>query len=410
MYSDQSKAYYNDSTPTPGLMTQEVREEKSTHQQSLIFGLPLETRFQETRILLTPHDAGVLVHRGHRVLVQRNAGVGARFTDTAYASFGAEIVETASEIFKADIILKVMPPDENEIELMKPRQVLFSTLNFVGYDRRYFQMLMKKRITSFCIEDIREEDGSYPVIRAMGEIAGNASIYLASHYLSDPQLGKAKMLGGFSGIRPVEILILGAGTVAEYAIRSALGMGAVVKVFDASVSKIRRLQSLLHDRISTALLTPDALATALPSADVVIGAVYSSHHVSPCILTEKMVASMSPGSVLIDISIDHGGCAESSRITSLDNPVYQHFGVTHYCVPNLLSRFSNTASIALSNYFLHFFTSTEEPWNVELALQRNLGLRNAAYIYHGILTKNSISRKTGIPYKDINLLISSMHQ
>lgn len=410
MFSEKSKPYYDDNGPGQRLMPQEILDEPRIGDKKLSFGLPLETRFQETRILLTPHDAGLLVGFGHKVLMQRGAGNGARFSDEEYASNGVIITESANEVFNADIILKVIPPTYEEIAMMKNRQYLFSTLNFMDKDKRYYQELMRKKITAICLESIREEDGSYPVIRAMSEIAGNACIYLASRYLSDPQMGQSRMLGGFSGVDPVEIIILGAGTVAEYATRSALGMGAHVKIFDTSIRKIRRLQSLLQERVYTNLLTTDTLSKALPTADVVICSIYSHERKTPCILTEDMIASMKHGSVLIDISIDRGGCSETSHLTSLDNPVYEKHGVIHYCVPNLLSRFSNTSSIALSNFFYNFFEETAEIGGVKQMLRRYMGLRNAAYIYYGVLTKKSISQKNGLPYKDINLLISSMDQ
>jgi len=410
MFGDSGKPLFEDGNPGQGLMPREILEEPKTKGKQLVIGIPKEHRFHETRILLTPHDAGQLVINGHKVVMERDAGQGARFSNEEYAAQGVIITDSRDEVYHSDIILKLMPPSQDEIGMMKSRQILFSTLNFVDNDKHYFQALMQKKVTAICLESIREEDGSYPVIRAMSEIAGNACIYLASRYLSDPRMGQSRMLGGFSGVDPVEIIILGAGTVAEYATRSALGMGAHVKIFDPSIRKIRRLQSLLQERVYTNLLTPDAISKALPTADVVICSMYTHHRETPCVLTEDMVRTMRQGSVLIDISIDRGGCAETSRTTFLNDPVYEKHGVIHYCVPNLLSRFSHTASVALSNYFCRFLEETTESGGVHQILRRIPSLRNSAYLYHGVLTKKSISHKTGLPYKDINLLISSMDQ
>ncbi len=406
MYSEHGKPYYSDA----GMMPQEKLAEPRTRENRMSFGIPAERHFRESRILLVPHDAGILAEQGHKVYMQRGAGDGARFTDEDYAAHGVTLVDSAEEIYKADIILKVMPPDLDEVAMMKNRQILFSTLNYNDRNKPYYLALMQKKITAFCLESIRDDDGSYPVIRAMSEIAGNACIYLASRYLSDPQMGQSRMLGGFSGIDPVEIVILGAGTVAEYATRSALGMGAHVRIFDTSIRKIRRLQSLLHERVYTSLLTTEALSSALQYADVVICSMYSHDRITPCILTEDMVKTMKKGSVLLDISIDRGACSETSHVTTHESPVYETYGVIHYCVPNLLSRFANTASNALSNYFYQFFKDATEAGGMDIMLQRSFGLRNAAYIYHGVLTKKSISQKNNIPYKDIHLLISSMSQ
>jgi len=408
MLTDQGKPYYN-STPGQGLLPQQEMLKTDNKEKLISFGIPKEITHYESRILLTPEDVGILINRGHKVIFETGAGNGARFSDQQYVDQGASLVYSAAEAYMADIILKIMAPTLKEIEMMKPRQVLFSTLNLVDDNKAYFQALMKKKITACYIEGIRDDDGSYPIMRAMGEIAGNACIYLASRYLSDPRMGQARMLGGFSGVEPTEVVILGAGTVAEYAARTALGMGAHVRIFDPSIQKIRRLQSLINPRVYSGLLNQNNISKALPNADVVICALFSHQRVTPCLISEDMVRSMKQGAVLLDVSIDRGPCAETSHLTTLKSPVYESYGVIHYCVPNLLSRFSNTASIALSNYFMSFFCDMADNGGITNTIIKNLGLRNAAYIYHGVLTKEFISHKTGLSYKDINLLISSMH-
>lgn len=408
MLSNQGKPYY-DSSPGQGLLPQQEVLNTDNKDKLISFGIPKEITHYENRILLTPQDVGILIQRGHKVIFESGAGNGARFSDQQYVDQGVLLVYTAAEAYTADIILKIMAPTLKEIEMMKPRQVLFSTLNLVDDNKAYFQALMKKKITACYIEGIRDDDGSYPIMRAMGEITGNACIYLASRYLSDPRMGQARMLGGFSGVEPIEVVILGAGTVAEYATRTALGMGAQVRIFDPSIKKIRRLQSLINQRVYSGLLTRNNISSALPHADAVVCALFSHQRVTPCYISEDMVRSMKQGAVLLDVSIDRGPCAETSHLTTLKNPVYESYGVIHYCVPNILSRFSNTASFALSNYFMSFFCAMADNGGITNTIIKNFGLRNSAYIYRGVLTKEFISNKTGLPYKDINLLISSMH-
>ena len=267
------------------------------------------------------------------------------------AESGGQIVYSDKEVYQADLILKVAPPTEEEIELMNEKQVVFSALHQSNREITYFRSLIRKKITAFAHEHIQDQFGSFPVRRTISEIVGNASIMLAARYLSDPDYGKGNMLGGFSGISPTEVVIVGAGTVAENAARVAIGMGATVKVFDDSIYRLRRLQVNIQNRIFTSIIQPKVLLNALVTADIVIGAIHSIHGHTPVIITEEMVKKMKPGAVIIDVSIDQGGCVETSQITTHQNPVFKKYDVIHYCVPNIASQVPHTASYALSNFF-----------------------------------------------------------
>jgi alanine dehydrogenase len=269
--------------------------------------------------------------------------------------------------------------------------------------------LLNKRITAIAFEFIQDKAGTYPVIRAMSEIAGNTSMLLAAEYMSHPEYGRGKMLGGFSGISPTEVVILGAGTVGEYAARAALGMGAFVKIFDNSVYKLRRLQNNLNTRIYTSMMQPRNLLTALRTADVVIGAVHSSYGRTPCIITEDMIRQMKEGAVIIDVSIDQGGCFETSRLTDHKNPVFKMHGVTHYCVPNIASKVPHTASYALSNFLTPILLKIGEQGGIDSVLRSDFGVRQGVYLFNGVSTNKFLSDTFHLPFQDINLLMAAFH-
>jgi alanine dehydrogenase len=356
-----------------------------------------------------PEAVSLLVQNGHQVLIETNAGTGARFHDHEFSEAGGQIVFSDKEVYQADIILKVAPPTEEEIELMKEKQVIFSALHLSNREQSYFRGLMRKKITAFAHEHIQDQFSSFPVRRTISEIVGNASIMIAARYLSDPEIGKGNMLGGFSGISPTEVVIVGAGTVAENAARVALGMGAAVKVFDDSIYRLRRLQVNIQNRLFTSIIQPKVLMNALRTADIVIGAVHSVQGHTPVIVTEEMVRGMKAGSVIIDVSIDQGGCVETSRITTHQNPVFKKYDVIHYCVPNIASQVPHTASYALSNFFTPVMLSIGEEGGVDNLIRNDRGACKGVYVYKGILTSMAISEQFNIPFQDIDLLLAAFN-
>jgi alanine dehydrogenase len=243
----------------------------------------------------------------------------------------------------------------------------------------------------------------------MSEIVGSTAVLIAAEYLSKPGFGKGCLLGGITGITPTEIVILGAGTVGEYAVRAALGLGATVKVFDNSIYKLRRLQNSINTRIFTSIIQPKVLLDALKTADVVIGAIHSSETQAPVIITEDMIRQMSYGSVIIDVSIDQGGCIETSQVTSHANPVFRKWDITHYCVPNIASRVPHTASYALSNFLAPMLLNLGEEGGIDNLLRSDKGLRHGVYLFNGTITKMMISNTFSLPYQDIELLMAAYH-
>lgn len=381
----------------------EVKKRKNT----LLIGIPLETTYEEGRIALAPEAAALLTQNGHRILIQSKAGEKAFFSDSEYADAGCELVYSANEVFKADIILKIAPVTDKEMEFVRKGQVIFSTVALPMQKKEYFKRLMNQKITAIAFEFIRDRANSFPLLRSMSEIAGNTAILIASEYLCDKKYGKGRMFGGLSGITPTEVVILGAGTVGECAVRAALGLGAMVKVFDHSVYKLRRLQNNLNTRIFTSIIQPKVLQKALSSADVLIGAIHSSWGRAPVVVSEEMVNSMKQGSVIVDVSIDQGGCIETSTVTTHSDPVFSRDGVTHYCVPNIASRVPKTASYAFSNFFAPVLLTIGEEGGVDNMLKRDPGVRQGVYLYNGTLTNQYIGEFFRLPYQDIDLLMAA---
>tara|TARA_B100001115_G_scaffold183781_1_gene183759 strand:+ start:6025 stop:7233 length:1209 start_codon:yes stop_codon:yes gene_type:complete len=387
------------------LMPQEEVLEVQKSRQHLQIGIPAETCLQEKRIPLTPDAVNLLVEHGHEVIIETNAGLNAHYSDQDFSEAGAKIVYSAKEVFEADMIVKVEPPSDEEIELMKKGQTLISALQLKTRSKKYFKALMKKGVTALSFENIEDEDGIVPVVRSMSEIAGNTSILIAAEYLSNANEGKGFMLGGVSGVPPTEVVIIGAGTVGTFAARTALGLGANVKVFDRSLSKLRRLQSMLNNiPIYTCVIQPKILDKALMRCDVAVGAIRSETGRTPCVVTEDMVRKMKPGSVVVDVSIDQGGCFETSDLTSHDQPVFRKFDIVHYCVPNIASRVSRTASFSLSNIMAPVLLSIGEAGGIEEVLHLQRHIRKGLYLYKGNLVRKGIGEWFDLPYAEVDLL------
>ncbi|MFA7444562.1 MAG: alanine dehydrogenase [Flavobacteriaceae bacterium] len=386
------------------LFPQEEKLEVMMQKSDLYFGIPKETVFQERRICLTPEAVNTLTNNGHRVLLEAGAGMGADYTDREYSEAGAEITTDTKKVFSCPIILKVEPPTEEEIGMMNPKTLLISAIQLKTRKKSYLEVLQKKRITAIAFEYIKDADGSYPIVKSLSEIAGTAALMIASELLGNHQSGKGLLLGNITGIAPTEVVILGAGTVAEYAAKTALGLGANVKVFDNSITKLRRLQNQLRQRVFTSTLQDKLLLKALRRCDVAIGAAKGKNR-SPILVPENMVEFMKKGSVIVDVSIDTGGCFETSEITTHNNPTFVKHGVIHYGVPNIASRYSKTASISISNILVPYLLEMGEYGGVETTIRCNNGLKNGIYSYHGILTNKKIAEWFGLPYSEISLIV-----
>ena len=386
------------------LLPQEETLEIFKKKGNLYIGIPKETAYQEKRVCLTPDAVSALVSNGHKILFESGAGKGANFSDKDYSEAGAEISKDAAKVYGCPMILKVEPPTLEQIKLINPQTILISALQLKTQNKKYFETLASKRITALAFEFIRDEDGAYPAVRSLSEIAGTASVLIASELLSNVNNGNGLMFGNISGVPPVEVVILGAGTVGEFAARSAIGLGANVKVFDNSITKLRCIQANLGRTIFTSTLQPKNLSKALKRCDVAIGAIRGKNR-APIIVAETMVENMKSGSVIIDVSIDMGGCFETSEITTHKSPTFEKHGVTHYCVPNIPARYSRTASISISNIFTPYLLKIGEDGGLENSLRFDRGLKNGLYFYHGILTSKSVGEWFDLKHSDINLLI-----
>lgn len=390
------------------LLPQEETLEVERKKGKLVIGIPKEISFQENRVVLTPEAISLLTAHGHHIKIESGAGSKAKFTDNEYSEAGAEICHDRKTVFSCQLILKIAPPSEEELEFMPGNQTLISALQITVQPKKTLVKLIQKKITAIAWDYIKDDQGIFPVVRTMGEIAGNTSILVAGELLSNYSNGKGLMLGGIAGVRPSEVVILGAGTVGEFAARSAIGLGASVKVFDNSLSKLRRLQNDIGSRVYTSILQPKVLAKALKRADVVIGAIRAPLGRTPCIVSEEVVTEMKQGAIIVDVSIDQGGCFETSEVTNHDNPTFIKHGVTHYCVPNIASRVARTASYALSNIFSPILIEMGENGGCKEFIKKSHSFRCGVYIYRGTLTSEILGEVFDLPYKNIELLLAAM--
>ncbi len=389
------------------LLPREEMLEVGRPKKKLSIGIPKETSQFENRVALTPQGVELLVANGHTVIFETGAGDRAHYFDHDFAECGAQIVSQKSAALKADIILKVSSLTNDELEQLSPNQLIISLLNLHNQSRSSIQKMLDRRLNAIAFELLKDDNGCYPVIRSMSEIEGTTAVMVAGEYLSKAHNGKGVLLGGVTGISPSELVILGAGTAAEYAAKAAIGLGASVKVFDNSYHDLRELERNVGQRIFTSVLHPQALSKALQSADAVLGNLRYLQPGRAFIITEEQVAQMKKGSIIIDLSMDEGGCFETSRCTNLDDPVYIRHGIIHYCVPNVASRVSRTSSIALSNIFAPIILRLGEAGGVHHLIKEDVGLSHGMYLYKGILTNSHIGRHFNLPYKDIGLLMAA---
>lgn len=386
------------------LLPQEEKLEIGRFKRELFIGIPKETSYQERRICLTPDAVNSLTYEGHRVMIESGAGESSSYSDKEYADAGAEVTKDTKKVFGCPLLLKVEPPTLAEIEMINPETTIISAIQLKTKKKTYFEALAKKKITALAFEYIKDEDGSYPAVKSLSEIAGTASILIAAELMITDDFGKGLLFGNITGVPPTEVVILGAGTVGEFAAKTAIGLGANVKVFDNSITKLRRLQNNLSQRIFTSTVQQKALLKALRRCDVAIGAMRGKER-CPIIVTETMVEHMKKGAVIVDVSIDTGGCFETSEVTTHEKPTFIKSNVLHYCVPNIPSRYSKTASLSISNILTPYLLQIAEDGGLESAIRCNKGLKNGIYLYHGILTNKAIGEWFDLPDNDINLLV-----
>ena len=386
------------------LIPQPERLEIPHKKERFDIGIPKETNNQEKRICLSPDAVEILVNNGHQVTIETEAGEGANYSDKEYSEAGAQISYNTQAVFEKPIILKVGPLTLDEIDWIKPNALIISSVPANTLRREYFQKLITKRVNAVGFEFIRDEQNHLPVVRLLSEIAGTTAILVASELMSSTNGGNGILMGGVTGVRPTEVVILGAGTVAENAARTALGLGASVRVFDNSLTRLRRLQQNIGQRVSTSTLDPKELGKALRRCDLAIGALRGETR-TPCVVTEMMVQNMKAGAVIIDVSIDQGGCFETSELTTHDHPIIIKNDIIHYAVSNITSRVARTSTKALSNYFLSYLFQISEESGFANVVQSDKTIRNGVYLYKGRIVKKNLCDWFDLPFHDINLLI-----
>ena len=388
-------------------MPKEEQLETAVRHRKISIGIPSDKKNDEKRVALTPESVNLLVENDNEVIVQKGAGAGANYSDKDYSENGAVITESTARVFSADAVIKVAPFTSQEVEYLKGNQIVMSFLNVLKLSEETLGKLIRKKVTAIALEKMRDINGVMPVMESMSEISGVTSILIASDYLSNHHGGKGVLLGGITGVTPTEVVIIGANTAGEYAARAALGLGSVVKIFDPSLHNLRRFQNLINQRLQTSVFHPQVLKKALKSADVLIGAIELEDLRPWYYITEDMIKSMKKGAVVIDLSIDRGGCIETTECRPLRDPVYEKHGVIHFSAWNLPSRVARTASIALSNIFNPLFQNIAEAGGIIQLLKNDRGLRNGVYVFNGILTNETLGQKFGIISKDLDLLISA---
>ena len=407
MSGDSKKFDFSDFFSEGQYQTQIETLAVSKNKKSITIGIPKECFDDENRIALVPNSIRTIVGYGHRVLIERGAGERSNYTDHDYSEAGADICSDTKRVFDSDIIIKVFPPTLEEIEFLHPDQVLVSPLLLPYASIEYLEALKKKRVIAVAMEYLTNDNGTFPIVRIMSEIAGMSAVFTAGELLSYRNGGRGVLLGGVSGVPPAKVVILGAGVVGEFATKTALGLGASVRVFDNDIDKLMRIQNLVGRHLHTSTFNPVYLGYQLMSADVVIGAVHSKIGRSPVIVTEEMVAKMKPGSVIVDVSIDQGGCIETTEVTNHKNPVVIKHDVLHYGVPNIASKVPRTASVAISNIITPLLVKAGKYGSIDGLLHEGRGVRNGVYVYKGALTNKYLSERFGLKYQDINLLIAS---
>ena len=375
-------------------------------QPRLSIGIPKENASVETRLPLTPEGVAIVTEEGHSVYIQRGAGIPMQYSDFQYSEAGAFMVEDASEVFSADLVMKIAPPTLAELNMMHDRSAIMSMLQLTNLSTECLKLMMSKKLNAIAYELIKDEQKQFPVVSSISEIEGNTAIAVAAELMSNERGGKGLLLGGVAGITPTEVLILGAGITGSVAARTALALGASVKIFDHDINKLRKIQHYLGQQVFTSVIHPTVLFKALSTADAVIGNLRYINGSERFMVSEELVKTMKPGAIIIDMSVDQGGCFETSECRTLQNPVFEKHGVIHYCVPNISARVARTSSVALSNIFAPILLKIGNSGSVDSAIIESTGFRHGAYIYGGVLVNRLIGNYYSIPSNDIGLLLA----
>jgi alanine dehydrogenase len=359
-------------------------------------GVPREIKIREYRVGIVPANVGELTERGHQVVVETGAGAGIGASDSDYLDAGAVIVDTAHEVFEAaELIVKVKEPQAVERAWLRPGQMLFTFLHLAP-DPQQARDLIASGATCIAYETVTADNGSLPLLAPMSEVAGRLSVQAGAYFLEKAHGGRGILLGGVPGVAPAKVVVIGGGVVGTHAIEVAVGMGAEVWVLDRSLETLRRLWARFGRTLNTEFSTHDAIARHCAEADLVIGAVLLAGAAAPKLITREMVRSMKPGTVIVDVAIDQGGCCETARPTTHDDPVYVEEGVIHYCVANMPGSVPNTSAYALNNATLPYIIALADR-GLD-ALQQNRHLLNGLNVHCGMVTHAPVAKALGYDF------------
>lgn len=376
---------------------------------SLTVGIPKENQLVEKRLAITPETTALLVEAGYRVLVESGAGLTINYSDQYYSESGAEIVEK-SEVYQADVVLKISPPTFEEAILLKPRSSVFSFLQFQILTSATLALMSEKRINASAYELLYDDSDVSPFITAISEIEGACSISIASELLSNKHGGKGILLGGVPGVSPTEVVIIGAGVAGSVAARTALAMGASVKIFDNDINKLRKIHQELDYRVFTSVLQPNVLRNVFRSADVVIGAMQYVNKAHSYRISSDLVSQMKKGAIIIDLRMSQGGCFDTTMEACLPThpKIFERYGILHFCELSVSSRVARTATIALSSIFIPMFTAIAECGGVGQCARFDRGFSSGFYMFSGKMVNSYVANHYNMPVSDIGLFLPGL--
>ena len=371
----------------------------------LNIGVLKEKSKDEKRVALTPQDVELIASSGYNVFVEKGAGIGANYSDLDYSEVGAKIIEKDEEVLKkSDIICKITPLDNREINLCSSNSTIISAINMSSITRKTLINMQKKNLTALAYEFFSDTSGFNPFLHSIGEIIGTSAIMIASEMLTSTNGGRGIMFGGITGLPPTNIIILGTDIAAEYALRIAMSLGANVKVFDNSLHNLIRFRNIFGQNLYTSPLNYANLRKEFESADVVINSIVRKKNMD-FIITDSLVRSMKKGAIIIDLKVDQRSIVETSRVTSFDSPTYVYSDVTHYCVPNLASRVANSSSIVISNLLSNFVLEILHQGSIIPFLQYQSSIKNATYMFKGVVTNRIVAETFDLKFTDLNFIV-----
>jgi alanine dehydrogenase len=371
----------------------------------VIIGVPKEIKNRENRVGLVPAGVKAFVAAGHTVRLQKDAGIGSGITNEAYIRAGATLVDKAEDIWASEMVIKVKEPLSNEYEFLRPGQIIYTYLHLAA-EKKLTEILLEKKVTSIAYETIQEQDGSLPLLRPMSEVAGRMSVQIGAFYLQsswgNENTGKGVLLGGVPGVMPGRIMVLGGGVAGANAAKVALGLGAIVTVVDLDPRRLEYLDHVFGGRLITLMSNITNIEETVAKSDLVIGAVLVPGAKAPKLVTRSMIKQMAPGSVVVDIAVDQGGCVETCKPTSHESPTFLTEGIVHYCVTNMPGAVSKTSTFALTNVTLRYALLIAEH-GPESGAKKNPALRLGFNTYQGKLVHNQIAQAHGLRYEPLEI-------